>query len=74
MLNLPRQRGRARNLYGPLFGLPEWARKLGPFAHSPAVSLPNPDFVGGWVMAAIAVAFVVAAVLLFRRRDTVPGE
>jgi ABC-2 type transport system permease protein len=66
--------GAVFGLFGPLFGLPEWARDLAPFAHTPAVALPDPSFAGGWAMAGIAVVLVVAAVLLFRRRDTVPGE
>ena len=60
-------------LFGPLFGLPKWARDLAPFAHTPAVALPHPDFTGGWVMALIAVALVVASVYLFKLRDTRPG-
>jgi ABC-2 type transport system permease protein len=60
-------------LFGPLFGLPQWARNLAPFAHTPAVALPDPSYTGGWVMALIAVALVVASVCLFRLRDTKPG-
>lgn len=60
-------------LFGPLFGLPQWARNLAPFAHTPAVALPDPSYAGGWVMALIAVALVAASVYLFRMRDTRPG-
>jgi ABC-2 type transport system permease protein len=66
--------GAVFGLFGPLFGLPGWARDLAPFAHTPAVALPDPSFAGGWAMAGIAVVLAAAAVLLFRRRDTVPGE
>ena len=66
--------GAVFGLFGPLFGLPEWLRDLAPFAHTPAVALPDASFAGGWAMAALAVALVAAGVLLFRRRDTVPGE
>jgi len=61
-------------LFGPLFGLPQWARDLAPFAHTPAVALPDPSYTGGWVMALIAVALVAASVYLFTRRDTKPGS
>jgi len=60
-------------LFGPLFGLPQWARDLAPFAHTPAIALPHPDFTGGWAMALIAIALVVASLVLFRLRDTKPG-
>jgi ABC-2 type transport system permease protein len=59
-------------LFGPLVGVPDWARRLAPFSHTPAVALPHPSFTGGWVMAGIAVALVAAGVLLFRLRDTRP--
>ncbi|MFC4244088.1 ABC transporter permease [Gryllotalpicola reticulitermitis] len=66
--------GAVIGLFGPLFGLPDWARQLAPFAHTPQVALPDPSYTGGWVMAVIAVALVVASVLLFRLRDTRPGS
>ncbi len=59
-------------MFGPLLGVPEWAQKLSPLVHAPAVALPHPDYTGGWVMAVLAVALCAAAVLLFRRRDTRP--
>ncbi|GAA4170036.1 polyketide antibiotic transporter [Gryllotalpicola koreensis] len=65
--------GAILGLFGPLFGLPQWARDLAPFAHTPAVALPHPNFTGGWVMAVIAVALIGASVYLFRLRDTRPG-
>lgn len=59
-------------VFGPLVGVPDWARQLAPFARSPAVALPAPDYTGGWVMAGLAVVLVAAAAWLFRRRDTRP--
>jgi ABC-2 type transport system permease protein len=60
-------------LFGPLFGLPDWARRIAPFAHTPAVALPDPSYTGGWVMAVMAIVLVMASLLLFRLRDTKPG-
>jgi ABC-2 type transport system permease protein len=59
-------------LFGPLVGVPEWARRLAPFAHTPAVALPDPSYVGGVVMSVLAAALLAAGVVLFRLRDTRP--
>jgi ABC-2 type transport system permease protein len=60
------------DMFGPLVGTPDWARQLAPFAHTPAVALPDPGFTGGWVMAVLDVVLVAVAVWLFRLRDTRP--
>ncbi|MDH2442630.1 polyketide antibiotic transporter [Amnibacterium sp. CER49] len=59
-------------IFGPLSGVPDWARHLAPFADVPAPALPTTSYTGGAVLALAAVVLVVAAVVLFGRRDTRP--
>jgi ABC-2 type transport system permease protein len=59
-------------IFGGLTGLPQWVRDLSPFTHSPVV-VGTVDWTGGYWMLAIAVAAVVAAAVLIRRRDFAVG-
>jgi ABC-2 type transport system permease protein len=57
--------------FGVLWDIPQWARSLSPFAHSPVVPGPDPQFLGIPVMAAIAVGLVALGISRFARRDVV---
>ena len=59
-------------IFGGLTGLPQWMRDLSPFTHSPVV-VGTVDWTGGYWMLAIAVAAVIAAAVLIRRRDFAIG-
>ncbi len=55
--------------FGEVLGLPEWARRLSPFSHVPA--LPGGEMAWGplVVLLAVAAVLVLAGVAGFRRRD-----
>jgi len=57
--------------FGVLWDLPEWLRSLSPFAHSPVVPGPDPQYLGIPVMLVIAVGLVALGVGRFARRDVV---
>ncbi|MEL4319460.1 polyketide antibiotic transporter [Leifsonia sp. YIM 134122] len=59
--------------FGGLFGLPDWARDLSPFSHTPVVTEANADWGPAWVMLGLAVVVAAASVLLVRRRDVALG-
>ncbi|TFV98177.1 ABC transporter permease [Leifsonia flava] len=59
--------------FGGLFGLPEWARDLSPFSHTPIVTEANADWGSAWLMLGLAVVVAAASVLLVRRRDVALG-
>ncbi|GAA1481325.1 exporter of polyketide antibiotics [Gordonia sinesedis] len=59
-------------LLGPLagmFGLPQWARDLSPFTHTPPVPVEPMRWLPVGVMGVVAAAVVIVGVALFRRRD-----
>jgi ABC-2 type transport system permease protein len=60
-------------LFGPLFGLPDWAVHLSPFAAAPAVSDGSVDARGGWWLLLAAVVGAAASLALMRRRELVTG-
>lgn len=55
--------------FGPLLKLPDWIQQLSPFAHIPKLPAEAMTWTPLLVLTAIAAAFVVAAVVGFRRRD-----
>jgi ABC-2 type transport system permease protein len=57
--------------FGVLWNLPDWLRSLSPFAHSPVVPGPDPQYLGIPVMLVIAVVLVAIGVGRFARRDVV---
>ena len=57
--------------FGVLWDIPEWVRNLSPFAHSPVVPGPDPQYLGVPVMVGIAVGLVALGVTRFARRDVV---
>ena len=59
--------------FGGLMKLPEWLRNLSPSTHTPTVPLPDPEWSGAWWMLAIAVAAIVLAAVMVRRRDVATG-
>ncbi|MET1015476.1 MAG: hypothetical protein ABWX76_01575, partial [Leifsonia flava] len=59
--------------FGGLFGLPDWARDLSPFSHTPIVTEANADWGPAWLMLGLAVVVAAASVLLVRRRDVALG-
>jgi ABC-2 type transport system permease protein len=59
--------------FGVLWDIPEWVRDLSPFAHSPVVPGPDPQYLGIPVMLVIAVGLVVLGVTRFARRDVLNG-
>ncbi len=57
--------------FGVLWDLPDWLRSLSPFAHSPVVPGPDPQYLGIPVMLLISVVLVALGVGRFARRDVV---
>ena len=57
--------------FGVLWDLPDWLRTLSPFAHSPVVPGPDPQYLGIPVMLVIALALVALGISRFVRRDVV---
>lgn len=58
--------------FGALFGLPEWAQNLSPFAHTSAMPVEELDVASASILASIALLGVGVSALLFRRRDLAP--
>ncbi|HYN57378.1 MAG TPA: hypothetical protein VES03_09290 [Motilibacterales bacterium] len=57
--------------FGVLWDIPDWARTLSPFAHSPVVPGPDPQYLGIPVMIVIALGLVALGIGRFARRDVV---
>jgi ABC-2 type transport system permease protein len=57
--------------FGVLWDLPDWLRNLSPFAHSPVVPGPDPQYLGVPVMLVIAMGLVTLGIGRFARRDIV---
>ena len=57
--------------FGVLWDIPQWARNLSPFAHSPVVPGPDPEYLGIPVMILIALGLVALGIGRFTRRDVV---
>jgi ABC-2 type transport system permease protein len=57
--------------FGVLWDIPQWLRNLSPFAHSPVVPGPDPQYLAIPVMAGIAVGLVALGIGRFTRRDVV---
>lgn len=55
--------------FGGLMQLPEWLRKASPFAHTPVVPGPDPDWTGAAVVTVVSLAILAISVLLVRRRE-----
>jgi len=55
--------------FGALMQLPDWARNLSPFAHTPSVPAQGVDWWGALVLVAASVAVVALAVALVRGRQ-----
>ena len=56
-------------IFGGLIGLPDWARDISPFTHSPVPVGTSTDWTGGAWMLGIAVVAAVLAALGMRRRE-----
>ena len=56
-------------IFGGFIGLTDSIQKLSPFAHTPVVTGPSPDWSGGIWMIVIAIAATFVAAALIRRRD-----
>jgi ABC-2 type transport system permease protein len=56
-------------IFGGFIGLTDSVQKLSPFAHTPVVTGPSPDWSGGIWMIVIAIAATALAAVLIRRRD-----
>jgi ABC-2 type transport system permease protein len=57
--------------FGGLFGLPEWARDISPFTHTPVIPGTDAQWLPAVWLLAIAAAASLAATMLARRRDLV---
>jgi ABC-2 type transport system permease protein len=55
--------------FGALLQLPDAVRNISPFAHTPQLPGPNPDWGGALVVLAVAVAIVAISAALVRRRQ-----
>ncbi|GAA3892030.1 exporter of polyketide antibiotics [Leifsonia kafniensis] len=56
-------------VFGGLIGLPDWARDISPFTHTPVPSQGATDWSGGLWMLAIAILTALLALVLMRRRE-----
>lgn len=56
-------------MFGPLFGMPEWATRLSPFAAAPVVADGTVDLRGLWWLVIAVFAGVTAALTGMRRRE-----
>lgn len=54
---------------GDLIGLPGWVRDISPFAHLPKLPVEAMDWTPVLIETALAIVFILVAVLGFRRRD-----
>ena len=61
--------GTMLGLFGPLFGLPEWATDISPFAVTPVLSGGEVDLRGLWWILVAVVAGAVVSLGLMRRRE-----
>jgi ABC-2 type transport system permease protein len=61
--------GTVFGIFGGLIGLPEWARNISPFTHSPVPVGTSTDWSGGAWMLGIALVAAVLAALGMRRRE-----
>ena len=57
--------------FGVLWDIPEWVRNLSPFAHSPVVPGPDPQYLGVAVMLVLSLGLVALGIGRFARRDVV---
>jgi ABC-2 type transport system permease protein len=55
--------------FGALWDLPGWVMDLSPFAHSPIVPGPDPDYVGLPVLLVLGLGLTGLGIARFRRRD-----
>ncbi|MFH5877576.1 ABC transporter permease [Arthrobacter sp. NA-172] len=61
--------GAVFGLFGGLVGMPQWARDLSPFTHSPVPVGTSTDWTGGIWMLCIAVAVAILATVGMKRRE-----
>jgi len=57
--------------FGGLLRVPDWARQISPFTHTPGVPAAHVDWSGAWWLLGVAVALGVLALVLARRQETV---
>jgi ABC-2 type transport system permease protein len=55
--------------FGGLMKLPEVVRNLSPSSHTPAIPTDDIDWSGAWWMLVVCLVALVAAAIVFRRRD-----
>jgi ABC-2 type transport system permease protein len=60
-------------LFGPLFGMPDWATQASPFAVTPVVSNGDVDARGLWWLVVVAAGSLAAALSFMRRRELASG-
>ncbi|WP_125611725.1 hypothetical protein [Specibacter cremeus] len=65
--------GMILGIYGGMVGLPQWARNISPFQHTPVPFGVNTQWAGGIWMLVIAAVVVAAATLLMGRRPLHSG-
>jgi ABC-2 type transport system permease protein len=55
--------------FGELWGVPTWAANLSPFAHSPLLPGPDPDYTGLIGLLIATTLLLALGTAAFRRRD-----
>ncbi|WP_157071525.1 hypothetical protein [Curtobacterium ammoniigenes] len=56
--------------FGGVLQIPEWARQVSPFSHTPGVPAAHVDWSGAWWLVAVTIAVGMVALVLARRQDT----
>ncbi|MBA8989166.1 ABC-2 type transport system permease protein [Curtobacterium pusillum] len=58
--------------FGGLLRVPDWARQISPFTHTPGVPAAHIDWSGAWWLVATAVLLGAVALVLARRQEVSP--
>lgn len=58
--------------FGGLLRVPDWARQISPFTHTPGVPAAHVDWAGAWWLLGVAVFLGIVALVLARRQETRP--
>lgn len=58
--------------FGGILRVPDWARQVSPFTHTPGVPAAHVDWAGAWWLLAVAVVLGIVALVSARRQEVRP--